>query len=519
MDIMLKLFPDPEEDCPSHTEIPWTNIVLPKVVKIRNTKPPPSQKNDKDVYNGMFLSAESKSTDIDIILKANISQKTSIPIPVKGGAASQVTISVCSTASGLSPKPKRNGKDCTLSVRVSSGQLKSDGDKSKTNKEQLLAVIDPQCGGGKTVNPKKTNSLPAVPSKKSIKTNVHFNQSTGDSTLSMQLSKHSVSVTVRSSTDLPSKAAPKKPQSPKCACKSSGTPRPPSPPLPPPQEPKPPKQDPAKCSCKETASKAGFKQDAVAAALEVYESEMKPLKSALQQLQQKIRSLNVSEMNECWCKTTMSNTNNTMPNLDAMPSCERTLSSLPATSSESKCQCNAASSYRPSEQSYHKKSKPPKGDSQMCACSGRSERKNGANSEYKSSKSSKKNDYYELDGRGRESAFRGCSATELTESPSSTYKCPFTELAHSASSKTFSDDKSARASKTKCGGRNNKPSGGGKSYEISSKVSGVFDDSLFNSRRGIRTEPAKSSATIKTKIYTKSKKPSSAGQNCQNCHN
>lgn len=512
MDIMLKLFPDPEEDCPSHTEIPWTNIVLPRIVKIRSTKPPPSQKNDKDVYNGMFLSAESKSTDIDIILKANISQKTSVPIPVKGGAASQVTISVSSTASGLSPKPKRNGKDCSLCVRVSSGQIKSDGDKSKNNKEQLLAVIDPQCSTGKTVNPKKTNSLPAVPSKKSIKTNVHFNQSTGDSTVSMQTSKHSVSVTVRSSTDLPSKAQPKKPQPPKCACKSSAAA------APPPPEAKPAKQDLTKCSCKETASKSGFKQDAVAAALEVYESEMKPLKSALQQLQQKIRSLNVSEMNECWCKTTMSDVNNISPNLDVMPSCERASSSSPATSSESKCQCNAGSSYRQSEQSYHKKSKPPKGDSQMCACSGRSERKNGANSDYKSSKSSKKNNYYELNGRGGETAFRGCSETDLNESPSSTYKCPFTELAHSASSRTFSDDKSGRASKTKCGGKNNKPSGG-KHFEISSKVSGVFDDSLFNSRRGIRTEPAKSSATIKTKIFTRSKKPASAGQGCQNCHN
>lgn len=539
MDIMMKLFPDPHDYCPpNETELPWKDITLPKSVKIRRQDRPSDKKEKSNKYSGMFISAESKSTEVDIILKANPAQKASFPIPVKGGAASQITISLCSSVSGFMSKPKREAKDCKLSVRVSSSH-------SKCNKSKPDEVA---------VEPKRSNSMPAVCNKKS--NNVQFNKSTGDSTMTVPLSKNSVCViTVKSSTDLPSKSAqPKNKQdSKRCDCKGTAPRSEVKPPTDPPStsplmkkhkkcackgttsdtevkpEPPPPKKPDHKkcscskgstarapppveaksstqsirakcCSCKDSASKSGFnKQDAVAAALEVYESEMKPLKTALQQLQEKIRNLNMTDMNDCWCGSKgAGHLTSSSYNLETTPSCERPLSSSPPTcpftqSTSYSPRAAPASSYRPmSEKGYERKphTSPEGGSGKRCS--------GGCSQDKKASGGRKNVEYGQRDGG---SAFRGCSSTNVSEG--SAYKCPFTELAHSVSSKTLTDDGSRKTSKSRCGG-GNKSSGG--RFECTTKVSSTFDGSLFNSRRGIRTEPAKSSATIKTKIFSRGKK-------------
>lgn len=62
---------------------------------------------------------------------------------------------------------------------------------------------------------------------------------------------------------------------------------------------------PAKCSCKNKIKPDTFRQDPVVAALEAYEAEMKPIKRALTELQQKIRNLDMPEMKGCFCKVAL----------------------------------------------------------------------------------------------------------------------------------------------------------------------------------------------------------------------
>lgn len=550
---MLKLFPDPHEHCPpNETEIPWKEIILPTFVKLRKqerTQKQTQEKCSKDKYSGMFISAESKSTDVDIILKANTPEKPSCPIAVKGGAASQVTISVCSSVSGFMSKPKRDGKDTKLCVQVSSSQSKCDGNKGE-NKSEILAVVDAKCSSGKTVETKSSSkktidakcnckkaveakgstgktagskrsnkkrvdakssatnsssrktvetktssSMPNIPSKMS-------NKCTGDSTVKIPLSKTSVCiVTVKSSTDASSKTAPKKPSqsSRNCTCKSSRSSsapeakKSPSPPeakrSPRPPEVKPSKSSTKCCPCKQSPSKSSFsKQDAVAAALEVYESEMKPLKAALTQLQEKIRSLNMTEMDQCWCGPL---DGNSQYNMQAIPSCEVPLGStaqypFPQTMSYPTPQ---PPSYNPVPDKLYPK--------QTHASVDTSKRCDGTCSTGKAKKKSPSRKKSPDEGK----AYGGCSSSNLSEAPSSAYnKCPFTELAHSISNKTLSDE----GCKSKSGIKNKSPSG--HKLTCVTKVSSNFDGTLFNSRRGIRTEPERSTATIKTKVFSRTQR-------------
>lgn len=437
MDIMMQIFPDPYENCPPRTEIPWQDIILPKMVKIKR-EVPSKPKSDKDMYSGMFLPAESKATDIDIILKANTPQNVSFPIPVKGGAASQVTVSICSTVSGFMSKPKRNGKDCTLRVHVSSSKLDSDGCKSK-----------------KAICPKRSTSMPEVSSKK----NILCSKCTGSS----HPSKHSASVAVKPSTD----SSKMKQTHKRWACKST---TPPST-----THMKSPKQ--SSCCCRKSSSKGGFRQDTVAAALEVYESEMKPLKIALQQLQDKIRSLNMSN-DCCWCGgVSPPHLTSTSFNMDAAPSCERPIGGFPQPPSK----YPPPISYTIPIDNYKKSHSTSSSKGCGAACS--------------TEKLKKKNIKKPKSSRRKDDAFT-----------SGAYKCPFTELAHSVSSKSLSDDGTSNdKSKTRYSSCKNKVSGD-KQIKCVAKISSTFDGALFNSRRGIRTEPERNLASITTKIFSRNKR-------------
>lgn len=61
------------------------------------------------------------------------------------------------------------------------------------------------------------------------------------------------------------------------------------------------------CSCVNKGKVGTAKRDPVMAAIEAYEAEMKPLMKAVTELQQKIRNLNITEMNDCGCTSAAPN--------------------------------------------------------------------------------------------------------------------------------------------------------------------------------------------------------------------
>ncbi|KAF5275824.1 hypothetical protein FQR65_LT04062 [Abscondita terminalis] len=58
---------------------------------------------------------------------------------------------------------------------------------------------------------------------------------------------------------------------------------------------------PAECACKDNVEFNTFKPDPVMLAMETCEAEMKPLRQALQELQMKVRNLNIPELKGCSC--------------------------------------------------------------------------------------------------------------------------------------------------------------------------------------------------------------------------
>lgn len=195
---------------------------------------------------------------------------------------------------------------------------------------------------------------------------------------------------------------------------------------------------------------------------------MRPLKAALDELKNKIRSLNITDLDK-----------HSMDSYYPTPSCEKLISSSPPL-----CPFLQLTDYS-TDKNYRKKQVPVERSKH---CNGNCTKGKGTK------KSSSRKKGCENDERN---AYKGCSSTNLTETTS---KCPFIELVHSISNKTLSD----HDCKSQCGDKNrafNK-----NKYACVTKISSNFDGSLFNSRRGIRTEPAKSSATIKTKVFARSGK-------------
>lgn len=334
MDKLYRKYKD-SEICPPGIEMPWHDILLPITCKLKNTRK--KKKNEEDDFTGMFITIEE---DLFENQENAANCKPSVPFAVCGAAASQATVSCVSTVSELS-KPKRCPKEFTLHIGLGKSDVqigfqsgegeikpiplgselhstdsqpfaistkKKAGDKisyvvnlkssGKVNVPQddsaIMAVVDAICDGNTCyISPKKpppTVPCPADSSnRKNLKATVSFKRmGEKDKTVTNVMrmvpgGKMNVKVP-----DTPYNVVMKvsegdiqKQQNanekaccpPKCARKDS----------------------------KKSDSFNSFKQDAVMAALESYEAEMKPLKTALYDLQEKIRSLNISEMNSSLC--------------------------------------------------------------------------------------------------------------------------------------------------------------------------------------------------------------------------
>lgn len=368
-----------DEICPPGIEMPWHDILLPARCKLKKTRKE-RKKKDEDDFTGMFITLEQ---DLFEDKGNDATCKPSVPFAVCGAAASQNTVSCVSTVSELS-KPKRCPKEFTLHIGLGKSDVqigfqsgegeikpiplgtelhptdsqpfvvsteKKVGDKGsyvvslkssgKVNVPQddsaILAVVDaPPMKGGMTaicdgntcyISPKNpplsTVPCPADSSnKKNLKATVSFKKmGQKDKTvtnvmrmapgeeMNVKVPDTNFNVVMKVSDGDVSK----KSKADKQTCPPPCAPPPPACPPPPP-----------KCACKENKSDT-FKQDAVMAALESYEAEMKPLKQALYGLQEKIRSLNITEMQNNLCsgppRQEQSCFSNAMPSYSAPPSC------------------------------------------------------------------------------------------------------------------------------------------------------------------------------------------------------
>lgn len=473
MDLMLKLFPDADEICGATTEIPWKDIILPSNVRIRRTKPKPKPDCDKDEVTGICINPECIE-DVNVIMKPNVGEAASAPIPVPDSAASQITTASipsgvpparCEKACNLCvtlekpaeepPKPKTNKCCCSpeqkpvknetkcshcAKAEIKPSEIEDCGQtcpncSQNEEEEQPVCSVCPKC---KKADAKRTSSCPNVSSKRSIKANVSFKQLCGDSKVNENISRNSVESSAES-----------------------------------------------KCCCGPTEKISGFKEDAVSAALKAYETEMKPLKAALADLQQKILNLNSPEMKECWCKppqpsNAVSSTSTICCKGKRVTS--TTKLKLNDKSKNNLCECSA-------EKTRRSLKRPSGNKSQSRLYNPNCE------NQYDGSKSKKRQDSRPSFQRHS----RDSSAYQLDNNASSSYKCPFIELMHSASNKMV-DREQRRNSEM-----NSKGKGSTAENRCSTKVSAPFDDSLFSSRRGIRTEPARSSATMRTKFMAKIK--------------
>lgn len=379
MDALSRMFPP--DRCTSRTEMPWEDIVIPKNVKIRETrkkKCPPKCPKGLDC-TGMFIPAtpefdnKGKSIEVEICF----GQEPDRTVRVRGGGGSGPPLSSVSTISGMcvlhinvdrseinlayrdnddgplikvpleseaKPTEQLTDQPSTAISTKSSGAatLKSIGSQSigQAGLSSAVSCGDPRCQA------KVAQSMPSVSSKKSIKAAVSFKDFSDPSKsiskevelvpgseFKMNVPGENVVLSVKASGEFRQPiAGDTSCQAPcaKCSARKSEsrqgsvaraessfakaessfagaessfakaesvpTEQISGPPCPP--EDKSCVQPPCQVTRRSgtTTSEPVLKHDMVMQALDAYEAEMKPLKQALAQLQEKIRNLNITDI-------------------------------------------------------------------------------------------------------------------------------------------------------------------------------------------------------------------------------
>lgn len=379
MDPLTRLFPVVEE-CPSHTEMPWEDILLPTNVKLRNTRKRPKEDDKGMCGTTQVIDVEINFEDNVCTVKEGGVVRSSITtgcsnsnVKQRKGSAKEYVLHIDLAKSDVNvgfqdgkgpikPIPLgteiQSGKETisvsankkigakssvTVSVKssgaITTNSVKSSGAATLKHDESVESLLVHKPGqltstscvpNNCPADVNRSTSVPSVPSKKTIKASVSFKRLGDDKSepitkegqiepggeLKLDFPNEPISVTLKASRDFAGGAKEKSPceKETKETCKT-----------PPPCEKKETREScktppcakkeaeetsktvpniqtaPKKCSCTDLLKPDTYKQDMVMEVLQSYEAEMKPLKQALMQLQQKIRSLNLPEMKGCVC--------------------------------------------------------------------------------------------------------------------------------------------------------------------------------------------------------------------------